>query len=87
MASQFVVFNTGQKMALRAFNFIRTLTKALTYYYINRSQRHLVVAVENNRFGGLILTLRPTYSKVLNNESDALYSARVTDFFTAHLSL
>ena len=32
-----MVFNTGQKMALRAFYFIRTLTKAPTYYYINRS--------------------------------------------------
>ena len=30
-ASQSVVFNTGQKMALRAFYFIRTLTQALTY--------------------------------------------------------
>ena len=26
----------------------RTLTKALTYYYINRSQRHLFSAIENN---------------------------------------
>ena len=40
--------NSGQKMALRAFYFIKTLTKALTYYYINRSQRHLLVAIENN---------------------------------------
>ena len=39
-------------MALRAFYFIRVLTKALTCYYINRSQRHLLVAIENNRFGG-----------------------------------
>ena len=31
-AFQLVVFNSGQKMALRAFYFIRTLTKALTYY-------------------------------------------------------
>ena len=54
-ASQSVVFNTGQKMALRAFYFIRTLTKALTYYYINRSQRHLLVAIENNRFRGRIV--------------------------------
>ena len=53
-ASESVVFNTGQKMALRAFYFIRTLTKALKYYYINRSQRHLLVAIENNRFGGPI---------------------------------
>ena len=53
-ASQSVVFNSGQKMALRAFYFIWALTKALTYYYINRSQRHLLVAIENNRFGGPI---------------------------------
>ena len=39
-----VVFKSGQKMALRAFYFIRTLTKALTYYYRNRSQRHLLAA-------------------------------------------
>ena len=41
-------------MALRAFYFIRTLTKALTYYYINRSQRYLLVANEKTRFGGPI---------------------------------
>ena len=47
-ASQSGVLNSGQKMALVAFYFIRTLTKALTYYYMNRSQRHLLVAFENN---------------------------------------
>ena len=46
--SESVVFNSGQKMALRAFYFIRALTKALTYYYISRSQRHLLAAIENN---------------------------------------
>ena len=50
--SESVVFNSGQKMALRAFYFIRALSKALTYYYTSRSQRHLLVAIENNRFGG-----------------------------------
>ena len=45
-AFQSVVFNSGQKMALRAFYFRRALTKA--YYYINRSQRHLLAAIENN---------------------------------------
>ena len=49
--SESVVFNSGQKMALRAFYFLRALTKALTYYYINRSQRHLLVTIENNWFG------------------------------------
>ena len=43
--SQSVAFNTAQNMALRAFYFIRTLTKAPTYYYMNRSQRHLLVAI------------------------------------------
>ena len=43
-------FHNGQKMALRAFYII----KALTFNYINRSQRHLLVAIENNRFGGPI---------------------------------
>ena len=52
---QLVVFNSCQKMSLRAFYFIRALTKALTYNYINRSQCHLLVAIENNWFGG------PTY--------------------------
>ena len=47
-AFQSVVFNSGQKMALRVFYFTRALTKALTYYYINRSQRHLLAAIENN---------------------------------------
>ena len=45
-AFQLVVFNSGQKMALRAFYSIRALTKALTYYYIKRSQRHLLAAIE-----------------------------------------
>ena len=49
--SESVVFNSGQKMALRAFYFIRALTKALTYYYISRSQRHLQAAVGNNWSG------------------------------------
>ena len=52
--SESVVFKCGQKMALRAFYFIRALTKALTYYYIIRFKRHLLVAIENNRFAGLI---------------------------------
>ena len=39
-------------MALRAFYFIRALTKALTSYYINRSQRHLLAAIENNWMEG-----------------------------------
>ena len=44
-------------MALRAFYFIRALTKALTYYYINRSQRHLLAAIENNWLEGPNLSL------------------------------
>ena len=58
-AFQLVVFNRGQKMALRAFYFIRALTKALTYYYINRSQRHLLAAIENNWFGVPIILRYP----------------------------
>ena len=50
-AFQSVVFISGQKMALRAFYSIRALTKALTYYYINCSQRHLLAAIENNWLG------------------------------------
>ena len=53
-AFRLVVFNNGQNMALIAFYFIRTLTKALTCYYINRSQRHLLAAFENNGLEGLI---------------------------------
>ena len=44
-ASESLVFNSGQKMALRAFYFI---TKALRYYYINRFQRHIFAAIANN---------------------------------------
>ena len=46
--------NSGQKMALRACYFIRSLTKAPTFYYINRSQRHLLVAIENKLLEGPI---------------------------------
>ena len=53
-ALQSVVFDNGQKMALRACYFIRTPTKALTYYDINRSQRHLLVALVNNWLEGPI---------------------------------
>ena len=49
------VFNSCQKMALRAFYFIRTLFKVLTYYYINRFQCHLLVAIENKWLEGPIL--------------------------------
>ena len=52
--SESVVFNSGQKMAVRAFNLIRALTKALTCYYIKRFQCHLLAAIENNRLGGPI---------------------------------
>ena len=44
-------------MVLRAFYFIRSLTKALTCYYINRTQCHLLAAIENNWFEGPILLL------------------------------
>ena len=37
-------------MALRAFYFVKTLT----YYYINRFERHFLVAIENKRLGGPI---------------------------------
>ena len=46
--SESVVSKCGQKMALRAFYFIRALTKALKYYYLSRSQRHLLAAIEKN---------------------------------------
>ena len=51
---QSIVLNSGQKMALRVFYFLRALTKAQTYYCINRSQNHLLAAIENNWFGVLI---------------------------------
>ena len=41
-------------MALRAFYFIRILTKGLTYCYMERSQRHLLTASENNLLEALI---------------------------------
>ena len=44
------VFNSSQKMALRTFYFVRAPIKALAYYYINCSQRHLLAAIENNQF-------------------------------------
>ena len=49
-----VDFNSGQKMALRAFYFIHTLTKALIYYYIKHSQQNVLTAIENNRSEGPI---------------------------------
>ena len=49
-----VVFYSSQKMVLRRFYFIRALTKALTNYYINRSQRHLLAAIKNNLLEGPI---------------------------------
>ena len=54
-AFQSVVFNSGQKMALIAFYFIKALTKALTYYYINFSPRHLLTTFENNQLEGPFL--------------------------------
>ena len=39
-AFQVVVFDSGQKMAL----------KSLTYYCINRSHRHILAVIENNWF-------------------------------------
>ena len=49
MAFQSVVFNSGHKMALRAFYFIITLTK---YYCMNRTQRHLLAPIANNWLEG-----------------------------------
>ena len=53
-AFQSVVFNSGQKMALVAFLLIKTLAKALTYYYINRSQRTLLATFEKKQLEGPI---------------------------------
>ena len=64
-AFQSVVFKSGQKMALRAFCFIRALTKALKYYNINRSRRHLLTAIENNWFGVPIVNSTILWSKTL----------------------
>ena len=52
-AFQSVLFNSGQKMALRSFYFKITET-ALTYSYTNRSQRHLLTANQNKQFRGPI---------------------------------
>ena len=41
-------FQLLPKDGAEAFYFIKALTKALTYYYINRSQRHLLAAIEKN---------------------------------------
>ena len=57
-ALQLIVFISGQKMALRRFYFIVALTKALIYCYINRSQRHLLPAIENDWLEGPFGNLR-----------------------------
>ena len=65
-----VVFNCGQKMALRAFYFIRTLTKALTYYYIKRSEHRLLAALKNELFEGPLLKVNiasiSTFAKIVS---------------------
>ena len=86
-------------MALRAFYFIRTLTKALTYYFINRSQRHLLFAIENNQFGGLFATEKEpisqsclfsivvvSYKKILAIENGRFFGTSIPHYETAKRS-
>ena len=74
-AFQSVVFNSGQMMALRAFYFIRALTNALTYYYINRSQRHLLAAIYWKLLIGSPYYTETIHSIVLSYFGDAIRCA------------
>ena len=73
-ALQSVVFNSNQKMALRAFYFIRTPTKALIYDYIKRSQCHIFTPIENNGLED------PISLRVANNRNPKLFVINETDF-------
>ena len=72
-AFQLVVLNSGQKMALRAFYFIRTLTKALTYHYINHSERHLLAIMENSWFESPIVYIQISHSNIYLIGASCMY--------------
>ena len=46
-------------------NQLLSIASNRTYYYINRSQRHLLTAFENNRLGGPIDLLHTSFSIVV----------------------
>ena len=50
-----LVFICGQKMVLRAFYYIITVTITLKHYCIKRSQRHLLPAINNYGFEAAII--------------------------------
>ena len=54
----FRLINCGQKMALRAFYFIITLTITLAYYKIKRTLRYLLATIENNFRRHKLFTIR-----------------------------
>ena len=53
--SESVVFNSGQKMALRAVYIVICQSFCQSFYEVKRSQRHLLAAIENNRLEDPIL--------------------------------
>ena len=53
-ASESVVFNSGQKRALRAVNVVICQSFCQSSCEVKRSQRHLLTAIENNQLGGPI---------------------------------
>ena len=53
-ASESVVFNSDQKMALRAVYVVICLSFSKSSYEVKRSQRHLLAGIENNRLGVLM---------------------------------
>ena len=74
--SQSAVFNSGQKMAPRTFHSIMTLTKNPSYYYIDRSQHHLLAVYEKlNTINLDVLCGLPytVYSKVSNKRTVYAY--------------
>ena len=66
---QSFVFNSGQKMARRAFDFINQ--GVWTYYYIRRCQRYLLANFENNRFVAprVLIQEKLSVSKFFRNTS------------------
>ena len=68
----FFVFNSGQKMTLRAVHILICKSFCQSYNEIKRSQRNLSAAIENNRSGVpivLVLAQRLSFSALVKKRS------------------
>ena len=74
-ASQSVVFNSDQKIALRAVYVVICQSFCQISYDVKRFQRHLLAGIENDRLGG------PIFKQVAKRRSKSYYLIKKNSYF------